>query len=153
MAHAEPLATERTSLYERDFVLWLEQQAVLLRERRFDDLDVANLVEEIESMGRSEKRAIKSNLVVVLLHLLKHQFQPAQRSASWVASILEHRQRLRDEFEDSPSLRNHAGRVFGRAYTDARVRAQVETGLPPGAFPTTCPYTLDETLDPDFLPD
>ena len=104
-------------------------------------------------MGRRDRRAIKSNLVVVLSHLLKYQFQPDQRSGSWRASIVEHRQRLRDELEESPSLVGHAEAVFARAYADARVRALAETGLPSRRLPRTCPYTLQQTLDLDFLPD
>jgi hypothetical protein len=152
MARAEPVTEERESLYERDFCLWLEQQAALLREGRFDELDVANLVEEIESMGRKDKKAIKSHLVVLLTHLLKHQFQPEQRSSSWHGSIVEHRQRLRDDLEESPSLRPYAAEVFARAYADARERASAETALPLRAFPKSSPYTLAQALDPRFLP-
>jgi hypothetical protein len=153
MARAEPVADDRQSLYERDFCLWLEQQAALLRERRFDELDLANLVEEIEAMARRDKKAIKNNLVVLLTHLLKHEFQPEQRSSSWRGRVVEHRQRLRDDFEESPSLRPHAAEVFGRAYADAREQASAETGLLLRSLPKSSPYTLEQTLDPKFLPD
>jgi Domain of unknown function DUF29 len=153
MARARPAAEQRQSLYERDFCLWVEQQAALLREGRFDELDLANLIEEIEAMARRDKKAIKSNLVVLLTHLLKHQFQPEQRSTSWRGSVVEHRQRLRDDFEESPSLRPHAAAVFERAYADARERASAEIGLPLRSFPKSSPYTLEQTLDPKFLPD
>lgn len=153
MVARDALADEQQSLYERDFHLWLEQQAALLRQRRLDELDVANLLEEIEAMARRDRKAIKSNLVVLLTHLLKHQFQPDQRSSGWSGSIVEHRQRLRDDFEESPSLRQHAAEVFGRAYADARERASAETALPLRTFPESCPYTLEQTLDPAFLPD
>jgi hypothetical protein len=152
VAGAKALA-ENQSLYERDFCLWIEQQAALLREGRFDELDLANLIEEIEAMARRDKKAIKNNLVVLLTHLLKHRFQPEQRSTSWRGSIVEHRQRLRDDFEESPSLRQHAADVFARAYADARERASAETGLPLRTFPKSSPYTLEQTLDPKFLPD
>jgi Domain of unknown function DUF29 len=152
MARADPITEERQSLYERDFYLWVEQQAALLREGRLDELDVANLLEEIESMGRKDKKAIKSNLVVVLLHLLKYQFQPNRRSRSWLDSILEHRQRLRDDLEESPSLRAHLAAVFPHAYGDARARAIIQTGLPQRAFPQTSPFTLEQVLDPKYLP-
>jgi hypothetical protein len=78
------------------------------------------LVEEIEDLGVGEKKAVKSNLVVVLQFLLKYQFQPRRRSRGWRASILEHRQRLRDDLRTSPSLRGHAEAVFEEAYADAR---------------------------------
>lgn len=150
MARAK--ARSETTLYERDFSLWLERQAQLLRERRLDELDVPNLLEEVEDMGRSEKKAIKNNLVVILLHLLKHQFQATRRSRSWLGSIVEHRQRLHDDLNDSPSLRGHLEAVFARAYADARTRATVETGLPESRFPETSPYSLEQALDPKFLP-
>lgn len=152
MARAKALAEER-SLYERDFHLWVERQAALLRERRFDELDLANVIEELEAMARKDRKAIKSNLVVLLAHLLKYQFHPEQRSSNWRGSIVEHRQRLRDDFEESPSLRPHAAAVFTRAYVDARERASAETGLPLRSFPKSSPYTLEQTLDARFLPD
>jgi len=152
MARAKPTTYERQSLYERDLCLWLEQQATLLREGRFDQLDLANLIEEIEAMARKDKKAIKNNLIVLLTHLLEHQFQPTQRSSGWRGSILEQRRRLRDDFEESPSLRPHAAEVFARAYADAREQASVETGLPLRSFPNSSPYTLEQTLDPKFLP-
>jgi hypothetical protein len=144
---------DEQSLYERDFCRWLEQQAALLRERRFDELDLANLIEEIEAMARRDKKAIKSNLVVLLTHLLKHELQPEQRSSGWRGSIVEHRRRLRYDFEESPSLRPHAAEVFARAYADAREQASAETGLPLRAFPKSSPYTLEQTLDSKFLPE
>jgi hypothetical protein len=153
MARAHSVTEGRQSLYERDFYLWIERQAALLREGRLDELDVANLLEEIESIGRRDKKAIKSNLVVVLTHLLKYQFQPDQRSNSWRGSIVEHRRRLRDDFRDSPSLRGHASEVFSEAYDDAREQASAESGLPFRVLPRTSPYTLEQVLDPKYLPD
>jgi hypothetical protein len=87
MARADPMTERRPSLYERDFCLWLEEQTRLLREGRLDQLDVANLLEEIESMGRKDRKAIKGNLVIVLLHLLKHEFPAKRPSRSWLDSI------------------------------------------------------------------
>ncbi len=110
MARAKQAIATEGGLYQRDFRLWVEEQARLLRGSEFERLDTANLVEEIEDLGIAAKKAVKSNLVVVLLHLLKHQFQPRRRSRSWQASILEHRQRLRDDFRTSPSLRGYARR-------------------------------------------
>jgi Domain of unknown function DUF29 len=153
MARADPLTEERQSLYERDFYRWVEEQTRLLRRGALERLDVANLVEEIEDLGIGAKKAVKSNLVVLLLHLLKHQFQGRRRSRSWRASIVEHRQRLRDDFRSSPSLRGYAQDVFVEAYADARARASAETGLPGGAFPEAPPYNLEQALDPDFLPE
>jgi hypothetical protein len=153
LARAEALSDDRRSLYEQDFCLWVAQQTALLREGRFAELDLANLIEEIEAMARRDRRALKSNLVVLLTHLLKHHFQPEQRSSGWRGAIVEHRQRLRDDFEESPSLRSHAAEVFPRPNADARERARAETGLPLRGFPKASPYTLEQALDPRYLPD
>lgn len=153
MARADSVTKERPSLYERDFCLWLDAQVRLLKEGRLQELDVANLIEEIEDLGRGEKRAIESNLVVVLKHLLKHQYQPRRRSRSWLASIAEHRRRLRNDLATSPSLRPYARECFAQCYEDARRQALIETGLAPDALPSARPYTLEQTLDPEFLPD
>ena len=134
MARAHPVTEQHPSLYERDFYLWVEEQTGLLRRGALDRLDVANLVEEIEDLGIGAKKAVKSNLVVVLLHLLKHQFQPRRRSRSWRASIVEHRQRLRDDLRTSPSLRGYARDVFVDAYADARARAGRDRAARDGLF-------------------
>jgi Domain of unknown function DUF29 len=147
VARAKALSDDCQSLYERDFRLWLEQQATLLRERRFAELDLANLVEEIEAMARKDKKAIKSDLIFLLTHLLKHQLQPEQRSSSWRGSIVEHRQRMRDDFEESPSLRPYAAEGVC-AHMATRARANAETGLPLRSFPRTSPCTLEQTLMP-----
>lgn len=104
-------------------------------------------------MGIGAKKALKSNLVVLLLHLLKYRFQPRRRSRSWRAGIVEHRQRLRDDFRSSPSLRGYARDMFEEAYADARARALAETGLPVQRFPAEPPFTLEQVLDPKYLPD
>ena len=153
MARAGPVTEERPSLYERDFYLWLERQAELLREGRVGELDVANLLEEIEDMGRSEKRAIENNLIVLLTHLLKYQSQPDQRSSGWRGSIVEHRRRLRKLLRESPSLGRYAHAIFAECYADSCEQASAEAGLPVATFPEQCPYTLDQALDPGFLPE
>lgn len=141
------------SLYEKDFHAWIQHQTDLLRDGRLSELDQQNLLEEIEAMGRSERHALESNLIVVLLHLLKFQHQPTCRSNSWRASIREHRRRIRRALSDSPSLNPFLQRIYPGAYRDARALAADETGLPNALFPTILPYTLEQVLDPDFLPD
>ena len=153
MARADPVTEERQSLYERDYCQWLEQQVQLLREGRLHELDIADLVDEIEDLGINRKHAVTGNLVVVLNHLLKHQFQPRRRSWSWLASIAEHRRGLRKEFQHAPSLRGYAREEFEECYEDARRQALIETGLAADALPHTPPYTLEQSLDPEFLPD
>jgi hypothetical protein len=152
MARAKDAVRTEPSLYERDFNLWVEEQVALLETGALERLDVANLMEEIADMARSQKRAIRSDLVVLLTHLLKWQYQSTNRSTGWAGSIVEHRRRMLDEIEDSPSLAGYPGAVFERCYRAAREQAAAETGLPKSRFPETSPYTVEQTLDPDFLP-
>jgi hypothetical protein len=140
-------------LYGRDYALWVEEQVRLLQAGRFDQLDLPNLIDEVEDLVKSQRRAIRSDLVVVMLHLLKWQFQPERRSVSSQASIAEHRQRIEDEIEDSPSLWSFPAEVFAKSYARARQRAAIETALPPATFPESPPFTPEQALDPDFLPD
>ena len=145
-------ATDTANLYDRDYYLWLSHTAQLISEGKFDEVDAANLIEEIEDMGRSEKRAVKSNLIIVLLHLLKYKYQPEKRTNSWKSSIREHRRRLRDDFQVSPSLKRYMTEVFDECYQDGREQAADETGLPLNTFPTESPFTPTEALNPDYLP-
>jgi hypothetical protein len=108
--------------------LWVEEQVRLLEDGRLQQLDVPNLVDEIEDLGIKPKRAVTSDLVVLLKHLLKPQFQPRRRSRSWLSAVTEHRRRLREEFQHAPSLRGYAGAQFERCYQAARRRALIETG-------------------------
>lgn len=153
MARAKRAPDTDAGLYERDFNLWVEEQVRLLREGRLQQLDVVNLIDEIEDLGIHEKKAVQSNLVVVLKHLLKYRYQPDRRSRSWLSSIAEHRRRLRNDLATSPSLRPYARGCFEQCYEDGRRQALIETGLSPGAVPEAPLYTLEQTLDPDFLPD
>mgnify|MGYP003445974376 CR=1 FL=1 len=142
-----------STIYDEDYYLWIETTAKQLQERKFLEIDIDNLVEEIESMGRSEKSALKSNLVVVLIHLLKWQYQSSMRSNSWKSSIREHRRRLREALQDSPSLNPYLLEVFGECYQDAREQASDETGLPLESFPVIPLLSSNEALNPDFLPE
>ena len=144
--------TNTANLYERDYYLWLLHTAQLIKNGKFSELDAVNLIEEIEDMGRSEKRAVKSNLIIVLLHLLKYKYQPAKRTNSWKSSVREHRRRLRDDFKTSPSLKRYFKEVFSECYQDAREQAADETGLSINFFPIASPFTATEALDPNYLP-
>ncbi|PSB08746.1 DUF29 domain-containing protein [Pleurocapsa sp. CCALA 161] len=146
-------ATDSANLYDRDYYLWLSHTAQLISEGKLAEVDTANLIEEIEDMGRSEKRAIESYLVVVLLHLLKYKYQPEKRSNSWKSSIREHRRRLRKAFSASPSLKGYCEEVFSECYQDGREQAADETELPLNTFSPESPFTLDETLNPNYLPE
>ena len=152
MARATQEIETAAGLYERDFNLWVEKQVALLEAGAFQRLDLEDLIEEIRDMARRQRKAIRSDLIVVLTRLLKWQHQPEQRSTSWTGSILEHRRRIRDEIEESPSLAGYPGEVFERCYRDAREQASAEAGLPVATFPEQCPYTLEQALDPTSRP-
>jgi hypothetical protein len=138
-------------LYDQDFYLWLKTTAQLLKEKQFNQIDLENLIEEIETMGRSEKKSLKSNLIVLLLHLLKWQYQPNKRSGSWKASIIEHRRRLNDDLEDSPSLNSYLSEILVKCYQEARKQASAETDLSLSHFPTILPFTIEQILDQNYL--
>jgi Domain of unknown function DUF29 len=141
------------ALYDADFYAWSIQQARLLRAGEFSRLDVENIAEELESMGRRDKREIDSRLVVLMAHLLKWQVQVGFRSRSWSATIREQRERIADLLSESPSLRAMIGSVRPALYDRARCAAADETGLAETAFPTNCPFTTDQILAGDFLPE
>jgi DNA-binding transcriptional regulator YdaS (Cro superfamily) len=138
--------------YDRDYHAWLTRQAALLAERRFADLDLDNLIDEIQDLARSEKREIENRLNVLLVHLLKWSHQPTERSGGWASTIIEQRARLLKRLQESPSLRGYPGEALDEEYAIARDKAAAETGLRAATFPKSCPYTIDQVLDPDFLP-
>ena len=141
------------TLYDRDYVQWIEATLQQLRDRDYEQVDWENLLEEIEDMGKRERQALRSNLVVVLLHLLKWQFQPEYRTGSWAGSITEHRRRILDLLDDSPSLKSVIPEGLEKCYKSARKQAHQETGLALNLFPPECPYAVEEILDDDFCPE
>ena len=138
---------------DEDFALWCAQQGELLRAGRLDRLDRDNLAEEIESLGRSDRKEIRKRLRVLLAHLLKWRYQPAKQKGGWKATILVQRRELVRTLEENPSLRSHPSEALEECYEIARLNAAGETGLPEDAFPETCPFTIEQILDPGFLPD
>lgn len=152
MTTIQSITTAITSLYEQDFYLWLQTTINLLKEGKFTEIDLDNLLEELESMGRSDKNALKSNLRILLMHLLKYKYQPEKQTNSWVYTIREHRKRIRDTFKTSPSLSHSFEEIFNESYQDARELAADETGLSMAIFPPESPFTVEEVLNPDFLP-
>jgi hypothetical protein len=139
--------------YQTDFYAWAMEQASLLRAGRLSAADVANIAEEIESMGRGEKRELVNRLTILLLHLLKWHFQPGFRSPSWNSSIREQRIRLRSHLKDNPSLKSQLDEAFAEAYELAVIGAARETGLPETDFPKAAPYRFEQTVDDAFWPD
>jgi hypothetical protein len=135
--------------YQKDFYAWTQQQAALLKAGRLQELDVINLLEEIETMGRSEKRELDSRLTVLLVHLLKWHYQPARRGKSWQLTI----EGQRDNCFDVLSLKPLLEALFSRAYSKARTLAAKETGFDKNIFPVTCAWTITQILDNEFYPD
>ena len=150
-----PLETQvGITQYETDFVTWVEQQAALLKEGRLSELDVTNLMDEVEELGRFEKRALRSQLIRVIKHLLKLNYQPNAfyYINSWRSSIAEGRTQLKLILQDSPSLKPYLTEVLSDCYQDAVTEAVTETGLSKRTFPLECPYSQEQVLDPMFLP-
>lgn len=139
--------------YEEDFYAWTVEQARLLRTGEFSSIDAANIAEEIESLGRSDRRELESRLTVLLMHLLKWRKQSKMRSRSWSGTIIEQRRRVDKLLKESPSLRPFVSEALVEAYSNAREAASNDTGLPEAEFPDDCPFTLDEVLSREFLPE
>jgi hypothetical protein len=139
-------------LYEQDFFAWANEQAALLRAGDLSKADIEHIAEEIESMGKTEKRELVNRLAVLLLHLLKWQFQPAMRGNSWRLSIEEQRYRLADHLADNPSLKAILPESVKNAYRLGLLEAERETGLARNTFPALCPWTFDQLVAEDFWP-
>ena len=140
------------SLYDTDFYAWSNAQAALLRSGRLAAADIEHIAEELESMGINQRNELKNRLRVLLQHLLKWQFQPQERSSSWVGTIVEQRDRVDLLLEDSPSLRRLLTEALAYSYPRARRAASRETELPLSTFPDACPYTLEQLLNDEFWP-
>lgn len=141
------------NLYETDFYAWANEQAALLRAGKLSAADVENIAEEIESMGRTEKRELVSRLTVLLLHLLKWRFQPVRRGNSWRTTIRIQRLDLSRHLKDNPSLKAKIPEAVADAYITALIQAADETGLPEATFPAECPWSYDQIIDAAFWPD
>ena len=138
--------------YEADFYGWANEQAALLRDGRLNEADIENIAEEIESMGRSEKRELVSRLAVLLTHLLKWRYQPGGRGSSWRASIVLQRRALERHLSDNPSLKPRLPQALADAYRDAVVIAGDETKLGETGFPQDSPWSFEDVQNADFWP-
>jgi hypothetical protein len=141
------------TLYEQDFAAWAEQQARALRERRWEDVDLEHVAEEIESMGSEQESKLESYLEILILHLLKWQFQPIRRNPSWRRSMAFSRARIERVLRKNPSLKARLADLVSSAHADALRIAAIETGLSEKTFPRKCPYAMQQLRDQDFLPD
>jgi hypothetical protein len=141
--------------YEKDVLLWSQEQARLLRTGKFSQLDIEHLADEIEDVGRSEKRELATRLAVLLAHLLKWRFQPEKRTLSWRNTIGHQRQRVELLIKATPSLKTAMlDRDWQRgAWLDAIGQAANDTGLDESSFPEDCPWDMTAVLDPGFWPE
>ena len=143
---------DKRSLYEQDYAQWLEVMTGLVRERKYEQLDWENLLEELESMGKNEQRELESRLIVLLMHLLKFQYQPSHRTKSWQNTIRNQRTEIGLLLKKSPSLRARLLFFVEEAYPVARFDAADETDLPLEIFGDRVLYSLAEILDKSWLP-
>jgi hypothetical protein len=142
-----------TQMYDQDFYAWAMRNAELIRQGRFDEIDVDHIAEELESMGRSERHELINRLSVLLAHLLKWQFQPERRGKSWRATIKEQRLRVKKRLAESPSLYYGIEESLAEAYRYAVLQVVKETLLDESELPNECPFTLEHVMDTDFRPE
>ncbi len=150
---SSPTTASEVTLYDRDFYAWTEAMTEALRSNRWSDLDIKNLVEEMESLGRRERQELENRLAILLGHLLKWQYQDSQCSHSWRATLREQRRRIQKLLRESPSLKPYLATVIAEAYLEGRDLAIQETNLPDETFPIDCPYEFETAIDMEFLPD
>lgn len=150
-----------TNLYEQDFNLWLQQTIISLENQDFSDLDIKNLIEELRELGKADKNALESNLMILLAHLLKLIIQkdaPETMKISWYNSVIEHRKKVQKQLKKTPSLKSYLPSVLQESYLDGRdiaikegKRASFGVPMPDESeYPKNCPFTIDEILDDDF---
>lgn len=158
------------NLYETDFYKWIQKQKQLLINRQFDRLDLDNLIEEVEDMGKREPRSLESHLTTLLLHLLKYQYQTYVLEDKWIAEMVVHtwypsmdnpRREIRKLFQDSPSLQPQTGELINSAYKEAKSSAikqmnkyikQESKKLNASSFENHCPWTFEQVMEDDWLP-
>ncbi len=133
--------------YERDFVKWTEETALAISEGRWNQIDRAALADEVESLGKRDRREVISRLELFLQHMLKEEYQPEKATASWAETIEEQRTQIALLFEDSPSLRAQAEALIAKAYPRAVRKASDSTGLPETQFPGSCAWSAVEILE------
>jgi Domain of unknown function DUF29 len=140
------------SLYESDFYAWTLEQAALLRDQQWTQVDLSNLIEEIESLGKQQRQELRNRLSVLIGHLLKWEYQSQQRSRSWLATLRIQRLDVSELLEDNPSLKPYLEAALQKAYLKGVALAVAETNLPERTFSKDCPYSLVEVLGDRFFP-
>jgi hypothetical protein len=147
-----PIQVSQILLYKSDFYAWTQEQVTLLRQSAWERLDLPNLIEEVDSLGRQQRQELRNRLGVLLGHLLKWQFQPEARSKSWRATLREQRRRGIDLLAESPGLKPYLTETVTKAYEDGLDLVVQETPLDYAALPEQCPYTIEQILDLNFFP-
>lgn len=139
--------------YDRDFYAWANEQAALLRAGDVSRADVENIAEELERLGRTEKREFVGRLTALLSLLLKARFQPRKRSPSWKTEVASARGQLLEHLQDNPSLKDKLPEAIAAAFRNARRAAVDEAGPEDGVLPVACPWTFERMFDEKFWPD
>ncbi|MBW4619220.1 MAG: DUF29 domain-containing protein [Cyanosarcina radialis HA8281-LM2] len=139
-------------LYETDFYSWTQKQAALLQSHQWSQLDLPNLIEEIESLGKQQRQELRSRLSILIGHLLKWEYQSERRSRSWLATIRVQRRDLLRLINDNPSLKPYLKEALLETYENGKDLAMGETNLPAKIFPQECLYGLEEILSDSFYP-
>jgi len=145
----------KTSLYEQDYLLWLEQVAEQLQQKDFDGLDIANLIEEIGDLGKSEKHAVTSYLMHLCEHLLKLKYWDSERDRcfrGWAVEITNFRLQLQRRLKSSPSLRGYLEEIFAEEYGNGRQLFLTASGLEANTVPEQLGFDLKDALDQNWLP-
>lgn len=152
--------TKLATLYQTDYATWAQRNAELLREHRFDEIDIEHLLEELSDMSKSDRRELRSRLLVLLAHLLKWEYQYHRLSErwrefkgdSWRVTIIEQRDRIQKRLKKTPGLQPILVATITEAYADAVELASKESQLPPATFPEACPYSASRILDDAYYP-
>jgi hypothetical protein len=141
-----------TALYDKDFFAWTQQTAALLRAGRFQEIDTPHAADEIEDMGKRDLKELNSRMQVLIMHLLKWQLRPNQRSRSWHSTIVTQRLEIDALLRQSLSLQAELPNQIPHNYRGAVKRAAAEMGLARQDFPEECPFEVAQIVDEDFLP-
>jgi hypothetical protein len=141
-----------TVAYDQDFYAWAKWNAELMRRGKLSEIDTERIAEELENMGKTQKRELVSRLAVLLTHMLKWQYQPDRRSDSWVSTIVTQRTEILLLMEDSPSLAHDVDSSIEKGYRFAKDRAAREMGVSKNGFPESCPYSFHQVVTEDFWP-
>jgi hypothetical protein len=130
-----PETNPTENLYDTDFYAWIQEQTTLLRNRQWNQLDLLNLIEEIESLGKQQRQELRNRLSILIEHLLKWEYQPQRRSRSWLATIRVQRRNLLRLLQENPSLKSYLQEAILEAYENGKDLAMGETNLPEKTFP------------------